>query len=71
MSIAGARPNFMKLASIARAAEIHNQETVNNNPDISSLIEHVIVHTGQHYDERCQRHSLMNWEYPNRTSTWR
>ena len=24
MSIAGARPNFMKLASIARAAEAHN-----------------------------------------------
>ena len=46
MSVAGARPNFMKLASIARAIEVHNAS--NKNP----TIEHLIVHTGQHYDNR-------------------
>lgn len=48
MSIAGARPNFMKLASIANAVEEHNKS-------ISSAmdkIEHCIVHTGQHYDDQ-------------------
>ncbi len=45
MSIAGARPNFMKLASIVRAVEKYNG--VADNP-----IEHCIVHTGQHYDAR-------------------
>jgi len=46
MSIAGARPNFMKLASIVRAVEKYNVKRGVN------LIDHVIVHTGQHYDAR-------------------
>ena len=37
--IAGARPNFMKIAPIARAFDNHNQ------------IDYKIVHTGQHYDK--------------------
>lgn len=49
MSIAGARPNFMKLASIARAVDLYNQQTsVTNN----TKINHIIVHTGQHYDNK-------------------
>jgi UDP-N-acetylglucosamine 2-epimerase (non-hydrolysing) len=46
MSIAGARPNFMKLASIVRAVEQNN--AVSTKPDI----KHIIVHTGQHYDKK-------------------
>src|SRR5438093_3832913 len=38
VSVVGARPNFMKLAPVARALD--------ERPDV----EHVIVHTGQHYD---------------------
>jgi UDP-N-acetylglucosamine 2-epimerase (non-hydrolysing) len=38
LSVVGARPNFMKLAPLARALA--------RFPDV----EHVIVHTGQHYD---------------------
>ena len=40
ISICGARPNFMKIAPVAHRLAKH--------PD--SGIEHIIVHTGQHYD---------------------
>ncbi|BCO07666.1 hypothetical protein GF1_00420 [Desulfolithobacter dissulfuricans] len=59
MSIAGARPNFMKLASIVRAIESHNQRLEEETPDKDDTttgrrqsIKHIIVHTGQHYDAR-------------------
>lgn len=38
LSVVGARPQFVKLAPIARAM-------------VESGLEHVVVHTGQHYDE--------------------
>ena len=52
MSIAGARPNFMKLASIARAVQTHNQQTNKTNQANKPKIHHIIVHTGQHYDAK-------------------
>ena len=54
MSIAGARPNFMKLASIVRAIEKHNYRHEKNTSDKGRIppIQHIIVHTGQHYDAR-------------------
>lgn len=46
LSIVGARPNFIKIASIARAIEEHNiQGTI-------PFIAHIIIHTGQHYDNK-------------------
>lgn len=45
ISIIGARPNFMKIAPFIRAIEKHNKKEKNK-------IEHVLVHTGQHYDIR-------------------
>jgi len=45
ISVVAARPNFMKIAPFIRAVEQYNQE--NNNS-----IEHILVHTGQHYDIR-------------------
>lgn len=40
ISVVGARPNFMKIAPIARELKRHKG------------IKHIIVHTGQHYDEK-------------------
>jgi UDP-N-acetylglucosamine 2-epimerase (non-hydrolysing) len=38
LSVVGTRPNFMKLAPLARAVAAHRD------------VKHVVVHTGQHYD---------------------
>ena len=41
--VAGTRPNFMKIAPLMRIFENH------------SKIESIIVHTGQHYDEKLSK----------------
>lgn len=43
--IAGARPNFMKIAPILQQIEIHNQK------DPARRIQYRLIHTGQHYDQ--------------------
>lgn len=48
LSVVGARPNFMKIAPFIRAIEKHNAGT-------QSKIQHTLVHTGQHYDDRMSR----------------
>ena len=45
MSVVGARPNFMKIAPFCRAIDLFNNSS-------SNRIEHILVHTGQHYDVR-------------------
>ncbi len=40
LSVCGARPNFMKIAPLARAFQA------------TGHIDHILVHTGQHYDQR-------------------
>jgi UDP-N-acetylglucosamine 2-epimerase (non-hydrolysing) len=45
VTIVGARPNFMKAAPIIRAIHEHNEKQ--KGPQIN----HLLVHTGQHYDE--------------------
>jgi UDP-N-acetylglucosamine 2-epimerase (non-hydrolysing) len=46
VSVVGARPNFMKIAPFIRAIEKHNLKKS------AKPIEHLLVHTGQHYDIR-------------------
>src|SRR5512143_3363852 len=58
MSIVGARPNFMKVASVARAVHKHNES--GRQP----LIEHIILHTGQHYDEQMSKLFFRELEIP-------
>jgi UDP-N-acetylglucosamine 2-epimerase (non-hydrolysing) len=52
--IAGARPNFMKVAPIIKAIKAHNEGlpvTGNGLRDVNKQIEYRLVHTGQHYDK--------------------
>ena len=44
LSVVGARPNFMKVAALCEAIKEHNAA------DNIGSVEHVLVHTGQHYD---------------------
>ena len=44
VNIVGARPNFMKMAPIIEAMNVYPQE-----------INHILVHTGQHYDGRMSK----------------
>jgi UDP-N-acetylglucosamine 2-epimerase (non-hydrolysing) len=46
--VAGARPNFMKVAPLLKAALAHNAQPGNEQRAIDCLL----VHTGQHYDEK-------------------
>ena len=47
--IAGARPNFMKIAALVHAIERYNELT--NERLTSERVEYRLVHTGQHYDK--------------------
>ena len=44
LNIVGARPNFMKMAPIIEAMNRHPEK-----------IDHLLVHTGQHYDQKMSR----------------
>ena len=58
ISIVGARPNFMKMAAISRAVAASNQRRE------APHIENIIVHTGQHYDERMSALFFRDLEIP-------
>src|SRR5580700_12192968 len=52
MTIVGARPNFMKAAPIIAAIDAHNRKLAGAVVGAGApQIHHVLVHTGQHYDE--------------------
>ena len=57
MLVAGARPNFMKVASIVEAIRAFNQAG-------TSPIEYVLVHTGQHYDREMSDSFFTDLELP-------
>src|SRR5437763_9532501 len=44
LSVVGTRPNFMKIGPIARRLTARDEQ-----------FEHVLVHTGQHYDDAMSR----------------
>jgi UDP-N-acetylglucosamine 2-epimerase (non-hydrolysing) len=51
MSVVGARPNFMKIAPFVRALQGHSAE-------------HVLVHTGQHYDHEMSKAFFDEFQLP-------
>ena len=48
ISVVGARPNFMKVAPFIHAINSHNKHS-------SHKTEHILIHTGQHYDDRMSK----------------
>jgi len=59
ISVVGARPNFMKIAPFIKAIEAHNKISTHNK------VEHFLVHTGQHYDDRMSRAFFEQLEIPD------
>lgn len=55
MSVVGARPNFIKIAPFIRAIEDCNQK---RESDIR--LKNILVHTGQHYDDKMSRMFFSN-----------
>jgi UDP-N-acetylglucosamine 2-epimerase (non-hydrolysing) len=55
MSVVGARPNFMKAGPIIAAIQAHNaklkQASQAGKKRPLEALEHILVHTGQHYDD--------------------
>lgn len=47
ISVVGARPNFMKVAPFIKAIQKKNSP--------GQVIEHLLIHTGQHYDDRMSK----------------
>lgn len=48
ISVVGARPNFMKVAPFIHSITNYNKSNINK-------VEHLLVHTGQHYDDRMSK----------------
>lgn len=57
ISVVGARPNFMKIAPFIHAIHEHNSTHHNT-------IEHLLVHTGQHYDDRMSKSFFKDLNIP-------
>ena len=58
LSVVGARPNFMKIAAISEAIKEFNQLSS------GATIQHVLVHTGQHYDTNMSDSFFNDLELP-------
>lgn len=57
--IAGARPNFMKIAPIIRAIQVRQGS--------GSNLLYRLVHTGQHYDARMSGDFFLNLVFQSQT----
>jgi UDP-N-acetylglucosamine 2-epimerase (non-hydrolysing) len=55
--VAGARPNFMKIASIVAALDAHNLAA-------RKRIDYLLIHTGQHYDEKMSQAFFRELDLP-------
>ena len=58
ISVVGARPNFMKIAPFIKAIKEFNSKNTNK-------VEHILVHTGQHYDDRMSKAFFEQLSIPN------
>lgn len=60
LSVVGARPNFMKIAPFINAIKKYN---VGKASSIDSIF-HLLVHTGQHYDDRMSKQFFEDLQIP-------
>ena len=51
ISVVGARPNFMKIAPFVHEIKKYNS----GKAEHQEYIEHILVHTGQHYDDKMSK----------------
>ena len=58
LSVVGARPNFMKIAPLIKAIVKYNREN-------RASIQHILVHTGQHYDVRMSEAFFQSLNIPD------
>ena len=58
--VAGARPNFMKIAPLIREIDKHN----NGHDSLTPVINYLLVHTGQHYDANMSDSFFKDLELP-------
>lgn len=58
ISVVGARPNFMKIAPFVHAVRGYNEK---HN---KKMIDHILVHTGQHYDNRMSNSFFESLDIP-------
>ena len=58
ISVVGARPNFMKIAPFIQVVSAYNKSQ-------EEKIEHILVHTGQHYDDRMSKTFFKSLNIPN------
>jgi UDP-N-acetylglucosamine 2-epimerase (non-hydrolysing) len=67
--VAGARPNFMKIAPLISAIKKFNNSINPNNPsnpsNPSNPINYILVHTGQHYDVKMSEAFFRELELPS------
>lgn len=59
--VAGARPNFMKIAPLIRAIGIHNGK----HKGLGTTIRSLLVHTGQHYNLEMSKAFFRNLSLPD------
>ena len=58
VTVIGARPQFIKAATLSRAISLHNSQPEN------LAIEEKIIHTGQHYDPNMSENFLEELDIP-------
>jgi len=61
--VAGARPNFMKIAPILRAIKDYNEKAQNKAG--ARTLDPILVHTGQHYDYEMSKVFFEDLEMPD------
>ena len=71
LSVVGARPNFMKIAPFIKEIEKYNQYpnySISHSPSLPLSfphpIVHVLVHTGQHYDDHMSKTFFTELDIP-------